>query len=820
MASKIDIPVSGMTCAACSGAVERALQKIDGINSAVVNLPLERATIEFKYADNPVPLTKLLDAVRDEGYEVTAAKLDISVTGMTCAACVSAVERALKDIYGVLNATVNLATERATVEYIPTITGFHDFRKAVADAGYSASLVTKESVDTEREARTREYSALKNRFVISAFLAAAIMLGSMVTLPLLSNWLTLFILATPVQFWAGWRFHAAALNALRHGSSNMNTLISVGTNAAYFYSIGVIAAPGFFSAGGATSNLYFDTSATIITLILLGRLLEARAKGKTSEAIRKLMGLQPKTALVLRAGVEAEISVEEVIAGDVVIIRPGERLPVDGIVIEGESSIDESMLTGESLPVEKAAGAPVFGGTVNSAGSFRFRATRVGSETSLARIIKLVQDAQGSKAPIQRLADKMASIFVPVVICIAALTFALWLIFGPSFSLALMNFIAVLIIACPCALGLATPTAVMVGTGKGAEQGILIRDATALELCHRINVVVLDKTGTITKGEPSVTNIVKIKSDNAKGRSEAEEKEEQLSLLRLAASAEKLSEHPLARAIVRKALDDGVTPVDPKSFSVAAGGGVTAVVSDSGTDRKIIMGNERFLALNGIDISPAKELSYRISAAGETPVYLAVDRDLAALISIADTIKEDSARAIAELREMGVEVVMLTGDHPAAAEKIARQAGITRFYAEVLPEQKTDMIKTIKAEGKITAMVGDGINDAPALASADIGIAIGTGTDIAMEAADITLIKGSLLSLVDAIQLSRLTLRTIKQNLFWAFIYNIVGIPVAAGLLYVFGGPLLNPMIASAAMSVSSVSVVTNSLRLKRLKLS
>jgi P-type Cu+ transporter len=819
MISKIDIPISGMTCAACSASVEKALQAITGVKTASVNLALSRASVEFADPGSPVPLQAIIDKVRDDGYEVVTVKLDIAISGMTCAACSAAAERALNDLYGVVNATVNLATEKASVEYVPTITGFDDFKKAITDAGYTAGLITKEFVDVEREARKKEYSRLKNELIISFIITAPIMIASMIDIPFISEPLVLLLLATPVQFWIGMRFHKAAFSAIRHGNVNMNTLISVGTNAAYFYSAAVAFAPHYFSHGGMATHVYFDTSATIITLILFGRLLEAGAKGKTSDAIRKLMDLQPATAVVIRGGVEKEITIDEAIPGDIVIVHPGERLPVDGEVTEGYSSVDEAMLTGESLPVEKGPGSMVYSGTVNTAGSFRFRAVRVGKDTSLSRIIKLVEDAQGSKAPIQRLADKTASIFVPAVMIIAALTFFLWLIFGPqhSLNLALMNFVAVLIIACPCALGLATPTAIMVGTGKGAQMGILIKDAAALEQCHKIQTVILDKTGTITKGEPEVVDISVFPSkktgpENRNGELAAR-------ILQFAAAAEKRSEHPLAKAIVRKASAAGLAPEDAKSFSVSPGGGVKAVITAAETDRNIIMGNERFMIENNIDISAAADYSLRISAEGKTPVYMSLDSSLAAIFAISDSVKEESVRAIAKLEEMGVEVVMLTGDHRNTAETIARQVGITRFFAEVLPDGKTAIVKEIMAEGRITAMVGDGLNDAPALASADIGIAIGTGTDIAIEAADITLIKGSLMSLVDVIWLSRQTIRTIKQNLFWAFIYNIIGIPVAAGVLYIFGGPLLNPMIASAAMSLSSVSVVTNSLRLKNKKI-
>jgi Cu+-exporting ATPase len=814
MPKKIDIPVTGMTCAACSSAVERSLKKIEGIKSAAVNLPLERATIEFSESDVPVRLPVIIAAIKDEGYGVATRKLDVAISDMTCAACVSAVEKAIRGLDGVIAASVNLATEKASIEYVPTITGFEDFKRVIADAGYSAHLVSREFVNTEGDARKKEYDALRIRFLVSLLLTAPIILGSMITLPLISNWFVLLILATPVQFWSGLRFHRAAFSAIRHGSTNMNTLISVGTNAAYFFSVAATFAPQFFSRGGIVPNVYFDTSATIITLILMGRLLEARAKGKTSEAIKKLINLQPKTAFVLRGDQEREIPIDEVTIGDIVVIRPGERIPVDGEVVSGSSAIDESMLTGESLPVEKIAGSMVFSGTINKAGSLRFTALRVGKETSLARIIKLVEDAQGSKAPIQRLADQIAAVFVPVVMGIAAMTFLLWLVLGPqhAFALALMNFIAVLIIACPCALGLATPTAIMVGTGKGAEHGILIKDAEALELCHKISAVILDKTGTITKGEPEVVDITETGTHHDMPLNV---------LLRIAASAEKLSEHPLGRAIVKKASEEHIDIIDPAEFMSVSGGGVKATIGvPTGADNlEVIIGNENLLSSEGIDISSARALADKFSSEGKTPVFMAIDKTLRTVFAIADAVKEDSAAAVRELMSMGIEVIMLTGDHKNTAEAIARQVGIQRFYSEVQPDQKTAIVKQLKAENKITAMVGDGINDAPALASADVGIAIGTGTDIAIEASDITLIKGSLKSVVDAISLSRLTIKTIKQNLFWAFIYNIIGIPVAAGMLYIFGGPLLNPMIASAAMSFSSVSVVTNSLRLKRKKL-
>lgn len=816
MPNKIDVPVTGMTCAACAAAIERALPKIEGIKRAMVNFPAERVTVEFSDPENPVSLQTIIEVIKGEGYGVSTVKIDLAVKGMTCAACVRTVERALKGLYGVIDATVNLATEKATVEYIPTIVGFEDFKKVVADAGYTAMQITEEFVDREREQRRIEFKELKRQFIVSAVLTVPIIIGSMLTIPALSNWYILFLLATPVQFWSGMRFHKAAVSALRHRTINMNTLISIGTTSAYIYSLAATFMPQLFFKGNITPHVYFDTSATIITLILLGKMLEAGAKGKTSEAIRKLMGLRAKTAFVLRDGIEREVPIEEVTVGDIVVVRPGERIPVDGEVVDGFSTVDESMLTGESLPVEKSSGDKVFGGTVNKAGSFKLRALRIGKETTLIQIIRLVEEAQGSKAPIQRLADKVASIFVPIVIGIAITTFFVWFIFGPkpSFTIALMNFIAVLIIACPCALGLATPTAIMVGTGKGAERGILIRDAEALELSHKIEAVILDKTGTITKGEPEVVDIMII--ENGQKAIGSRHKDEIDVVLQIAASAEKLSEHPIGQAIVKKAKENNVNIEEPAEFSAIPGGGIKGKISQQSGYIEVLIGNEGMMQKEGINVSALKALSDKISSNGRTPVFMAVNNKLKAVFSIADTIKEGSVEAIESLKSMGVEVVMLTGDRQNTAQAIAKELGINRFFAEVLPDQKVEVVRKIKAEGKITAMVGDGINDAPALAEADVGIAIGTGTDIAIEASDITLIKGNLKGVVDAIKLSRLTIKTIKQNLFWAFFYNVVGIPVAAGLLYPFDGPLLNPMIASAAMAFSSVSVVSNSLRIRR----
>lgn len=799
MEKKVDVPITGMTCSACAVAVEKGLGKVKGIRSASVNFASEKATVAM---ESPVDLKTMVKVIEDEGYGVLTKRMDFAVRGMTCAACVATVEKALKGLYGVSDATVNLAMERASVEYIPTIVSFDDFRRVVQEAGYSAELIREDYADREKEQRERDFYDIRKKLFVSASLTALVLAGSIVSIPLLSKWMVLFVLSAPVQFWAGMRFHRAAWSSIKHGTTNMNTLITVGTFAAYTYSVIATFAPDFFLRGGMAPDVYYDTSCAIITLILLGRMLEAKAKGRTSEAIRKLIKLQSKTARVLRDSEEKELLIEEVVIGDIVIIRPGERIPVDGEITEGYSAVDESMLTGESLPVEKSAGSKVFGGTINKAGSFRLKALKIGKETALGHIIRLVEEAQGSKAPIQRLADKTASIFVPVVIFLAVVTFIIWYLFGPvpSFTISLMNFIAVLIIACPCSLGLATPTAIMVGTGKGAEKGILVRDATALELAHKVNAIVLDKTGTITKGEPEVIDIVTFNGLDGD------------EVLKVAGSAERFSEHPLGQAIVRKAEDRGIHLEEAKEFMAVPGGGVRASLDGN----IVFIGNFNLMQGEGVDVSSVQDIERKISSEAKTPVFVSIDRKLAAVFAIADTIREGSVDAIKDLTDMGIEVSMLTGDHKNTADAISKMVGVGRVFAEVLPEQKVEVVKTLKKEGKITAMVGDGINDAPALTEADVGIAIGTGTDIAIEASDITLIKGDLRSAVEAIRLSRLTLKTIKQNLFWAFFYNIIGIPVAAGVLYPFGGPLLNPMIASAAMAFSSVSVVSNSLRLRR----
>ena len=805
------LPIIGMTCASCVARIEKGLQTLEGVKDANVNLATEKAVVAY----DPQFLNEnsLIQAIEDLGYNVPKPleeeeKLVISVGGMTCAACVNRVEKTLKGLTGVSEATVNFATEKATVLYHPGSVGKSELRKAIEDLGYEVRGFEEEGLkDREREARVREVFLQKRKFVVSAIFTSAIFIGSMPEWfpwwpKFLQGYLVLFLLTTPVQFWAGWQFYRGFWSALKHRTSDMNTLIAVGTSAAYGYSVVITFFPQAFKSFGLKLGVYYDTSAMIITLILLGKLLEAIAKGQTSEAIKRLMGLQAKTARVIREGKELDIPVDEVHHGDWVVVRPGEKIPVDGIVRGGHSAVDESMLTGESIPVEKQPGDPVMGATINKTGSFKFEATKVGRETALAQSIKLVEDAQGSKAPIQRLADKVASIFVPAVILIALTTFALWMIFGPqpAFTLALLSFVAVLIIACPCAMGLATPTAIMVGTGRGAENGILIKGGESLETIHRVKTIIFDKTGTLTQGKPVVTDIV-VNDGFA---------EEQVLLW--AASVEKGSEHPLGEAIVNAAKEKKLPLQPTEDFQAIPGQGVKARLDG----QVLLLGNLKLMEENGIRVDGLQEIAERLASEGKTPMIVAQNGKAAGILAVADTLKPNSREAVEALHRLGLEVIMITGDNERTARAIASQIGIDRFFAEVLPWEKSKQVKKLQDEGKIVAMVGDGINDAPALAQADVGIAIGTGTDVAMESSDITLITGDLRAVVAAIQLSKRTIRTIKQNLFWAFFYNILGIPIAAGALYPFWGILLNPMIASAAMAMSSVSVVSNSLRLRR----
>jgi len=806
---RIDLPIVGMHCAGCALNIEQGLTKLEGVDEASVNAASNRATVLFD--PRLVKINDLVAAVRDKGYDVATAVADLSISGLECASCVARVEKALLARDGVLRTSVNLATQKARVEYVPSRVDVAGLKAAVESAGYRVldTAGAAEPEDVERRVREKEYKALTWKLSAGAVLAVPLVIGNMHHLfpwtpAFLANAFLLWALTTPVEFVIGWQFHRGAWKSLRHRTADMNTLISVGTLAAYLYSAAATLAPSFFVAAGVAPDVYFDTSAVIIVLILFGRWLEARAKGRTSEAIRRLAGLQPKTARVIRGGVERDIPVAEVAVGDLVVVRPGERIPVDGVVRNGRSAVDESMISGESLPVGKAPGDQVIGATINKSGSFVFEATKIGRDTVLAQIIRLVQQAQGSKAPIQRLADVIAGYFVPVVISIAVLTFIVWIAFGPAPALtrALLNFVAVMIIACPCALGLATPTAVMVGTGRGAEHGILIKGGESLETAHKLTTIVFDKTGTLTRGEPAVTDVLAIG-----GHSEAD-------LLRWAAGAEKSSEHPLGAAVVAAAKERGIEPEAPEVFLALEGRGVEARVGG----RSVLVGSAGLMADRGVDFEACAGRPVALEAEGKTVMFVAVDGVSAGCIAVADTLKDSSAPAVQRLKAMGLEVALLTGDNARTAGAVARAAGIDVVLAEVLPADKVAEIKRLQAAGKRVAMVGDGINDAPALAQADIGIAIGTGTDVALEASDITLIRGDLMGVAAAIELSRRTIRTIKQNLFWAFVYNTAGIPVAAGVLYPFFGILLNPMIASAAMAASSVSVVSNSLRLRRFR--
>lgn len=744
-----------------------------------------------------------------------AERVDIPVSGMTCAACANRIERAVGKLEGVRQASVNFATETATVSFDAAATDRSKIEKRIESAGYGIGAYADDAADlvaaqdAEHEA---EYKTLKRKFWVAAVLSLPVLVIAMshgridfLNFPGV-NWLQL-ALTTPVVFYAGRQFYTGAWAAFRHRSADMNTLIAVGTGTAYIYSVMATASPAWFvtstgHAAHAEVPVYFEAASVIIALVLLGSMLEARAKGRTGDAIRKLIGLQPKTARVIRDGEELEIEIAKVRTGDILAVRPGEKIAVDGLVTEGSSAVDESMLTGESIPVEKRVGASVFAATINKTGAFRFRATKVGKDTALQQIVRMVRDAQGSKPPIAKLADKISGMFTPVVISIAIATFVVWFVAAPPevrFAMGLVNFVSVLIIACPCALGLATPTAIMVGTGKGAELGILIKGGHALETAHKLDAVVLDKTGTITNGEPVLTDIVTV------GGVDEDE------LLRVVASAEKQSEHPLAAAIVKGANDRGAQLTQATLFNALEGLGVEAEVDG----KQILLGNQRLMRERGIELSDLAADAERLSGEGKTPIFAAIDGKLAGIVAAADTAKPDSKAAIDELKRLGLEVIMLTGDNRRTADSIAREVGVDRVIADVLPQDKAREIERLQSDGKRVAMVGDGINDAPALARADVGVAIGSGTDVAIEASDITLMRGDLRGVAKAIALSKATIRSVKQNLFWAFIYNVVGIPVAAGALYPLTGWLLSPVLASAAMSLSSVSVVANSLRLR-----
>ena len=746
-------------------------------------------------------------------------KVTLVVDGMTCASCVRHVETALTSLEGVASANVNLASEKATVEYVPGVAGISEMRHAVEDTGYS--VVGLAGDESGEFATSKSQTVLRRKFMFGLAVAALIMAAMAIpavgtALPFRLDFV-LLALATPVQFWAGRQFYTGAWGALKHRTSNMNTLIAVGTSVAYLYSAAVTLFPGILFEGYETET-FFDTSTAIIGLVLLGRYLEARAKGRGSSAIKALAGLQPMTARVAREKREFDVPFEDVVEGDLIVVRPGEKIAVDGQVVDGGSWVDESMLTGESAPVEKSRGAQVFGATVNTTGSFTFRATKVGKDTALSQIIRLVEEAQGSKAPIQRVADLIASYFVPIVIGVAAMVFVVWFVFGPAptYVYAMLTAVAVLIIACPCAMGLATPTAIMVGMGKGAEQGVLVRSANALEQAHKVQVVVLDKTGTLTTGKPAVTDIVTSKIDEDE-------------LLRLAASVEKVSEHPVGEAVVAAAQERGLALSDVHDFASLTGRGVRAVVDGT----SLVVGNLALMKERGLTLNGLEEKHTELSHQGKTANFVALNGNVEGIIAVADSLKPESVEAVRALRRQGLEVVLLTGDNRGTADAIGRQLGIERIVAEVLPGDKAQEVKELQREGKSVAMVGDGINDAPALAQADVGIAIGTGTDVAIEAADMTLVSGDLRAVANGIALSRATMRTIKQNLFWAFAYNVALIPVAAGVLYPLfsaGGvpdllrPILsefgflNPVLAAAAMATSSVTVVANSLRLRRFR--
>ena len=739
----------------------------------------------------------------------------LKLRGMSCASCANNIEDAIRSVPGVEACSVNFAAEQASVTYDSGKTDIATIQAAVDEAGYSAQPMQDDVLapedDAERRARQAENRDLTRKVWLSGIVSAVLVIGSLpamtgVSIPFIPMWLhhpwLQLALTAPVQFWAGGSFYVNAWKALKRHTATMDTLVAIGTGTAYLYSLFPTFFPQWFIAQGLSPDVYFEAAAVIIALILLGRLFENRARGQTSEAIRKLMGLQARTARVIRNGKEVDVPIATVALGDIVLVRPGETIPVDGEIVEGSSTIDEAMVTGESIPVKKRSGDEVIGATLNKTGSFKFRATRIGKDTFLAQIVKLVQQAQGSKAPIQRLADQVTGWFVPAVITIAIATFILWYNLMGNVTMALITTVGVLIIACPCALGLATPTSIMVGTGKGAENGILIKGAESLELAHKLQTIVLDKTGTITQGKPTVTDYITIN-----GTADRNE----LKLLRLAASVERNSEHPLAEAVVQYAQSQGVELADAQEFEAIAGSGVQAMVSE----RSVQIGTNRWMNDLGINTSSLQQQWDRLEYLGKTVIWIAIDGKVEAIMGISDAVKPASTEAIRTLQRMRLEVVMLTGDNRRTAEVIAREVGIKRVIAEVRPDQKAAQIASLQAEGKLVAMVGDGINDAPALAQADVGIAIGTGTDVAIAASDITLISGDLQGIVTAIQLSRATIRNIRQNLFFAFIYNVAGIPIAAGILYPIFGWLLSPMIAGAAMAFSSVSVVTNALRLR-----
>lgn len=818
---KDTMKITGMTCASCAKAVERAVKKIDDNIEANVNIATEKLSVS--YDESKVTSQDIQRAIEKAGYgvleEINLNQTIIPISGMTCASCAKAVERSVGKLDGVQTVDVNFATEKASISYIPEKVKLSEIKEAIKKAGYEPrDAENKNVVDEDKIRKEKEVKSLWIKFIVSAVFAVPlfyIAMGQMIKepfgpLPLpqiinpdinpLNFGLIQLFLTIPIVI-AGYKFYTIGTKAILSKSPNMDSLIAIGTGAALSYSLYSL----YLTFNGdmmAIHNMYFESAGLIITLVLLGKFLESVAKGKTSEAIKKLMGLSPKTAIIIKDNKEIEIPIEEVEVGDVIVVKPGSKIPVDGIVVEGHTSVDESMLTGESIPVEKSVGSHVVGASINKNGTIKFKAEKVGSDTAISQIIKLVEDAQGSKAPIAKLADVISGYFVPIVFAIAVIVSIAWFISGKDIEFALSIFIAVLVIACPCALGLATPTAIMVGTGKGAENGILIKGGEALESTHKINTIVFDKTGTITEGKPVVTDII---TDGDINKDE---------LLKIAASAEKGSEHPLGEAIVKEGEKKNLSLYNIDKFVAIPGHGIEVEIESKG----ILLGNKKLMQDRKIALRKLEEISDKLAAEGKTPMYIAINNKIAGIIAVADIVKESSAKAIMKLHDMGIEVAMITGDNKKTADAIARQVGIDKVLAEVLPQDKSSEVKKLQSEGRFVAMVGDGINDAPALAQADIGMAIGSGTDVAMESADIVLMKSDLMDVPTAIKLSRSTMRNIKENLFWAFAYNVIGIPIAAGVLYLFGGPLLNPVIAALAMAFSSTSVLLNALRLKRFK--